>query len=102
MEKGPIRSNAYFPEWKPAFSQGENVVGEEFRTMVYPRANGAKRRSGCKPDAKVTNSVRLFTPGEKDSIADSKVGVIVGLVVFSLISKICRCLSGVEKAKIHI
>ncbi len=27
--------------------------------------------------ARVTNSARLFTPGEKDSIADSKVGVIV-------------------------
>ena len=46
-------------------------------TISCPRANGAKRRSGCKPGARVTNSVRLFTPGEKDSIADSKVGVIV-------------------------
>ena len=41
-----------------------------------PRANSAKRRSGRKPGARVTNSARLFTPGEKDSIADSKVGVI--------------------------
>ena len=53
----------------------------------YPRANGAKRRSGRKPGARVTNSARLFTPGEKDSIADSKVVVIVGWVVISLISK---------------
>ena len=53
-----------------------------------PRANGAKRRSGRKPGARVTNSARLFTPGEKDSIADSKVVVIVGWgVVISLISK---------------
>ena len=54
----------------------------------FPRANGAKRRSGCKPGARVTNSARLFTPGEKDGIADSKVVVIVGWVVISLISKI--------------
>ncbi len=48
-----------------------------------PRAN----RSGRKPGARITNSARLFTPGEKDSIADSKVVVIVGWVVISLISK---------------
>ncbi len=30
-----------------------------------PRANGAKRRSGRKPGARVTNSARLFTPGQK-------------------------------------
>ncbi len=41
--------------------------------LFYPRANGAKRRSGRKPGARVTNSARLFTPGEKNSIADSKV-----------------------------
>ena len=29
----------------------------------YPRANGAKRRSGRKPGARVTNSAWLFTPG---------------------------------------
>ncbi len=29
---------------------------------------------GRKPGARVTNSARLFTPGEKDSIADSKSG----------------------------
>ena len=40
------------------------------------------------PGERVTNSARLFTPGEKDSIADSKVGVIVGWVVISLITKI--------------
>ena len=45
---------------------------------------------GRKPGARVTNSARLFTPGEKDSIADSKVVVIVGWVVISLISKIQR------------
>ncbi len=36
----------------------------------------------------VTNSARVFTPGKKDSIAHSIVGVIVGWVVISLISKI--------------
>ncbi len=45
---------------------------------------------GRKPGARVTNSARLFTPGEEDSIADSKVVVIVGWVVISLISKIQR------------
>ena len=50
-----------------------------------PRAN---RRSGRKPGSRVTNSTRLFTPGEKTALADSKVGVIVGWVVISLISKI--------------
>ncbi len=39
---------------------------------TYPRANDAKRRSGRKPGARVANSARLFTPGEKDSIADQK------------------------------
>ncbi len=32
--------------------------------IVNPRANGAKRRSGRKPGARVTNSARLFTPGK--------------------------------------
>ena len=32
--------------------------------IIYPRANGAKRRSGRKPGARVTNSARLFTPGK--------------------------------------
>ncbi len=31
--------------------------------IIYPQANGAKRRSGRKPGARVTNSARLFTPG---------------------------------------
>ena len=31
-------------------------------TISGPRANGAKRRSGRKPGARVTNSARLFTP----------------------------------------
>ncbi len=39
-----------------------------------PRANGAKRRSGRKPRARVTNSARLFTPGEKDSVSGLKSG----------------------------
>ncbi len=38
-----------------------------------PRANGAKRRSGRKPGARVTNSARLFTPGETKALAESKV-----------------------------
>ncbi len=67
---------------------GISVGGRGKHTCFYPRANGAKRRSGSKPGARVTNSTQLFTPGEKDSIADSKVGVIVGWVVISLISKI--------------
>ncbi len=33
--------------------------------LFYPRANGAKRRSGRKPGVRVTNSARLFTPREK-------------------------------------
>ncbi len=33
-------------------------------TKPSPRANGAKRRSGRKPGARVTNSARLFTPGK--------------------------------------
>ncbi len=32
--------------------------------QLNPRANGAKRRSGHKPGARVTNSARLFTPGK--------------------------------------
>ena len=55
--------------------------------------------------ARVTNSARLFTPGEKDSIADSKVGVIVGWVVISLISKIwmfIRSGKGKNYQKIHV
>ena len=35
-----------------------------FRININPRANGAKRRSGRKPGARVTNSARLFTPGK--------------------------------------
>ncbi len=34
------------------------------RPPTSPRANGAKRRSGRKPGARVTNSARLFTPGK--------------------------------------
>ncbi len=48
-----------------------------------PRANGAKRRSGRKPGARVTNSgsrvtnsARLFTPGETKALAESKVNQI--------------------------
>ena len=41
-----------------------------------PQANGAKRRSGRKPGARVTNSARLFTPGKmrtQRSVAKCKV-----------------------------
>ena len=37
--------------------------------MINPRANGAKR----KPGARVTNSARLFIPGETKALAESKV-----------------------------
>ena len=58
------------------------------------RANGAKRRSGRKPGARVTNSARLFTPGQKrtqrseKSINDRRRVTIVrrSWVVISLIS----------------
>ncbi len=72
-----------------------------FRDFPEPMAC----RSGRKPAARVTNSARLFTPGEKDSTADSKVGVIVGLVVISLISKIwmfIRSGKGKNYQKIHV
>ncbi len=36
---------------------------DQRRSQLYPRANGAKRRSGRKPGARDTNSARLFTPG---------------------------------------
>ncbi len=44
--------------------------------LCIPRANGAKRRSGRKPGARVTNSARLFTPGKmrtQRSVAKCKV-----------------------------
>ncbi len=41
----------------------DEVYGK-FVLTVCPRANGAKRRSGRKPGARVTNSARLFTPGK--------------------------------------
>ena len=55
------------------------IVDEFFSTVperisINPRANGAKRRSGRKPEARVTNSARLFTPGEKDGISGFKSG----------------------------
>ena len=50
------------------------VKYQEFWTFCNPRANGAKRRSGRKPGARVTNSARLFTPGEKDSISGFQSG----------------------------
>ena len=47
--------------------------------FCYPRTNGAKRGlERVQGEARVTNSARLFTHGEKDGKADSKVGVIVG------------------------
>ena len=36
----------------------------QIQISYNPRANGAKRRSGRKPGARVTNSARLFTPGK--------------------------------------
>ena len=46
----------------------EYAIASQLRQLsVYPRANGAKRRSGRKPGARVTNFARLFTPGEKAS-----------------------------------
>ena len=62
-------------------NEGEGFLHACISSLNHPR-------SGRKPGARVTNSARLFTSGEKDSIADSKVGVIVGWVVISLISKI--------------
>ncbi len=44
---------------------------DQFRAFMVnipfdtPRANGAKRRSGRKPGARVTNSARLFKHGKK-------------------------------------
>ncbi len=81
-------------------SRGKKNVNSEIFIRFNPRANGTKRHSRRQPEARVTNSARLFTPREKDSIADSKVGFIVGWVVISLISKIWMfSLSGVEEAK---
>ena len=52
-----------------------------------------------------TNSVRLFTPRERNALAESKVHKISRVhgvwVVISLISK-CSCLPEVMKAKIHV
>ncbi len=46
-----------------------------FHYLSYnPRANGAKRRSGRKPGARVTNSARLFTPGGKRQHSGFKSG----------------------------
>ena len=81
-------------------------VGSETR-IHNPRANGAKRRSGRKPGARVTNSARLFTPGQKrtqrseKSINDRGRVTMVrrSWVVISLIHKYGG-LSGVEGAKI--
>ena len=42
----------------------ENHINRNKNLYFHPRANGAKRRSGRKPGAKVTNSARLFTPGK--------------------------------------
>jgi hypothetical protein len=40
---------------------------------VHPRANGTKRRSGCKPGARVLIPPQLFTHGETKALAKSKV-----------------------------
>ncbi len=60
-----------------------------------PRANGAKRRSGHKPGARVTNSARLFTPGEMRAQRSAKFIKDCGRITLvhgwtSLISKIWR------------
>ena len=44
-------------------NEGEGLLHACISSLLYPRANGAKRRSGRKPGARVTNSARLFTPG---------------------------------------
>ena len=47
-------------------TSGKIYIDSDLRTVSMfnnPRANDAKRRSGRKPGARVTNSARLFTPG---------------------------------------
>ena len=41
--------------------------------LTLSRANGAERRSGRKPGARVLIPPRLFTPGETKALAKSKV-----------------------------
>ena len=45
--------------WDVAVQKKAHEFGENFYTS--PRANGAKRRSGRKPGARVTNSALAFT-----------------------------------------
>ncbi len=72
---------------------------------ISPRANGAKRRSGRKPGARVTITpglllhTAIYTRGKRQhsgfkSGCHRRVGVIVGWVVISLISKIWMFISG--------
>ena len=35
MEKSPIRSDPYFPEWKPAFSRWAEPTDYRFRLRVF-------------------------------------------------------------------
>ncbi len=72
----------------------------------YPRANGAKRRSGRKPEARVTNSARLFTPGKMRTQRSVKSINNRGRVTMfqgwtSHWSQKYGGLSGVERAKIQ-
>ena len=65
-----------------------NMVWLHKNRVLHSLCPSQRRKAWRKPGARITNSARLFTPGEKYSIADSKVGVIAGWVVISLISKI--------------
>ena len=59
---GAARELAPEQEFMSIYGTEEYLVSSLICT--YPRANGAKRRSGRKPGARVTNSARLFTPGK--------------------------------------
>ena len=77
-----------------------------YHVYSLPRANSAKRRSGRKPGAGVTNSARRFTPGKMRTQRSAKFINDCGRVTLvhgwttSLISK-CGGSSGVERAKIQ-
>ncbi len=48
----------------PLGLENDELHFNKHQNMHNPRANGAKRLSGRKPGARVTNSARLFTPGK--------------------------------------
>ncbi len=64
--------------WLPQREDKERSVrafedqDQDYLALADPRANGAKRRSGRKPGARVTNSARLFTPGKKRTQRSAK------------------------------